>query len=115
MSYFPNPKIGGIAQMTEYANALSLVIDQVNTYHPLWTAGVVAGLLDGWTFTAGVDGSYTAVANLGGGLVRVTTAAPHGLAAGRVVALTSSSVAGYQPPNPTVFVVKTSTTPPPST
>ena len=105
MSYVPNLSTGGVAQMTEYANALSLVIDQVNTYHPLWTAGVVAGLLDGWTFSAGLDGSYTAVANLGGGQVRVTTAAPHGMAAGRIVALTSSSVAGYQPPNPTVFKV----------
>jgi hypothetical protein len=106
MSYFPNPTAGGVGGMFEYENAVSMGIDQVNTYHPLWTAGMVAGTLDGWTFTAGLDGSFTAVASIGGGQIRVTTSAPHGMVAGEIVALTSASVAGYRPPNPTIFVIQ---------
>lgn len=105
MSYFPNPAIGGIGGMYEYENAVVMGIDQANTYHPLWTAGVVAGVLDGWTFTAGSSGTFTAVTDLGGGQMRFTTGAPHGLSNGRVIAITSASVAGYQPPNATVFVI----------
>ena len=106
MSYVPNPAIGGIAGMFEYQNAVAMGIDQINTYHPFWTSGVVAGSLDGWTFLAGTSGSFTAVANLGGGLIRITTSAPHGMVAGQIVCLTSASVAGYQPPNPTIFVIQ---------
>jgi hypothetical protein len=106
MSYVPNPTIGGLGEMTETNNAVTMGIDQVNTWHPLWTSGVVAGLLDGWTFLAGVSGSFTSVANAGGGQITVTTSAPHGMLAGQVVTLTSASVAGYQPPNPTIFVIQ---------
>jgi|ERR1700690_96941 len=105
MSYFLNPALGGIGGMFEYENAVSMGIDQVNTYHPMWTSGVVVGTIDGWTFTTGADGSFTSVANLGGGRMRFTTSAPHGLANGRIVAITSASVAGYQPPNPTIFAI----------
>lgn len=105
MSYFPNPALGGIGGMYEYENAISMGIDQQNTYHPFWTAGVVAGTIDGWTFTAGAAGTFTAVADLGGGQMRFTTGALHGLANGRYIAITSASVAGYQPPNPTMFKI----------
>jgi len=91
--------------MFEYENASSMGIDQVDTYHPMWTAGVVAGTLDGWTFTAGADGTFTSVANAGGGQLQFTTSAPHGMSAGQVVAITASSVAGYRPPNPVSFVI----------
>jgi len=109
MSYLQNPAVGGVAGMFEYENATSMGIDQIDTYHPLWTAGVVAGSLEGWTFTAGADGAFTAVANAGGGQIQVTTSAPHGMVAGQVVAITSASVAGYRPPNPTVFVIQSVT------
>jgi hypothetical protein len=105
VGYFPNPAIGGVGGMYEYANATVMGIDQANTYHPLWTAGVVAGTLDGWAFAAGVSGTFTAVADLGGGRMRITTGAPHGLTNGRVVFLTSASVAGYRPPNATAFII----------
>lgn len=91
--------------MYEYENVASMGIDQVDTYHPMWTSGVVAGTLDGWTFTAGADGTFTSVADAGGGQLQFTTSAPHGMVAGQVVAVTSSSVAGYRPPNPTSFVI----------
>jgi len=45
MSYIPNPATGGVGGMFEYANAAVMGIDQVNTYHPFWTSGVVAGTL----------------------------------------------------------------------
>jgi len=106
MSYLPNPANGGVGGMTEYENATVMGIDQVNTYHPMWTAGVIAGTLDGWTFLAGTSGSFTSVANAGGGQIQITTSAPHGMVAGQIVALTSASVAGYQPPNPTIFVIQ---------
>ena len=91
--------------MYEYQNAVPMGIDQVNTYHPMWTSGVVAGTLDGWTFLAGTSGNFTAVANAGSGQLQVTTSAPHGMSAGQIVALTSASDAGYQPPNPTIFKI----------
>lgn len=106
MSYFQNPAIGGVGGMYEYNNAVAMGIDQANTYHPFWTAGVVAGLLDGFTFLAGVSGNFTSVSNAGGGQIQVTTSAPHGMVAGQVVCLTSASVAGYQPPNPTCFIIQ---------
>lgn len=43
MSYFPNLALGGVGGMYEYENATVMGIDQTNTYHPLWTAGVVVG------------------------------------------------------------------------
>ena len=106
MSYIPNPSIGGLAGMLETNNGVVMGIDQVNTYHPFWTSGVVTGTVDGWTFLAGVSGSYTSVTNLGAGLIRFTTSAPHGMSAGQVVTITSASVAGYQPPNPVIFVIQ---------
>ena len=109
MSYFPNPALGGVGGMFEYENAVSMGIDQVNTYHPMWTSGVVAGTLDGWTFLAGLDGTFTSVTNPGGGQVTFNTPAPHGMVAGQVVAITGASVAGYQPPNPTIFVIQSTT------
>ena len=109
MSYFPNPALGGIGGMFEYENAISMGIDQVNTYHPMWTSGVVAGTLDGWTFLAGLDGTFTSVTNPGGGQVTFNTPAPHGMVAGQIVAITGASVAGYQPPNPTIFVIQSTT------
>jgi len=99
MSYFPNPAIGGVGEMTEYDNAVSLAIDTTNVYHSLYNVLLIAGTLDGWTFAAGISGAYTAIADLGvvGGVnqVRLTTAAPHTLAAGQMLDLTSASVAGY--------------------
>ena len=95
--------------MFEYANAVAMGIDQINTYHPFWTAGVVAGTLDGWTFLAGTDGTFTSVTNPGGGQVTFNTPAPHGMVAGQVVAITGASVAGYQPPNATLFVIQSVT------
>jgi hypothetical protein len=106
MSFIPYPSIGGITGMFEYNNATVMGIDQINTYHPFWTAGVIAGTLDGWTFLAGVSGGFTAVANIGGGQIRFTTSAPHGMLAGQIVTITSASVAGYQPPNPQIFVIQ---------
>jgi hypothetical protein len=100
--------ISGVSGMFEYQNAVVMGIDQVNTYHPFWTAGVVAGSLDGWTFTAGLDGTFSAVANAGGGQIEITIGA-HSLVAGQIFALTSASVAGYRPPNPTVFVIQSVT------
>jgi hypothetical protein len=106
MSFIPYPVTGGIGGMFEYSNAVAMGIDQANTYHPFWTSGVQAGTLDGRSFTAGLNGAFTAVANLGGGQIRITTSAPHTMLAGQIVALTSASVAGYQPPNPTIFVIQ---------
>ena len=106
MSYVPYPSLGGIAGMYEYENGTVMGIDQENTYHPFWTAGVVAGVLDGWTFLAGVSGSFTSVANAGGGQLQFTTSAPHGMLAGQIVTITSASVAGYRPPNPQIFVIQ---------
>ena len=91
--------------MYEYQNAASMGIDQANTYHPFWTSGVVAGTLDGFTFSAGQSGTFTAVANAGGGQVQVTIGA-HSLVAGQPFAITSASVAGYRPPNPQIFVIQ---------
>lgn len=102
----PNPSFQGVGGMYEYQNAISMGIDQVNTYHPMWTSGVVAGALDGWTFLAGTSGTFTSVTNAGGGQLQFTTSAPHGMSAGQVVTITSASVAGYQPPNPTSFVIQ---------
>jgi hypothetical protein len=109
MSYISNPAIGGVAEMFEYENAVVLGIDQVNTYHPINTAGVVAGFLDGWTFLAGVNGTFTSVANAGGGQITVNTSGAHGMLAGQIVALTSASVVGYRPPNPTIFIIQSVT------
>ena len=108
MSYFLNPAIGGIGGMFEYQNAVSMGIDQVNTYHPFWTSGVVAGTLDGWTFTVGTGGTFSAVANAGGGQIQITIGA-HTLVAGQPFAITSASVAGYRPPNPTLFIIQSVT------
>ena len=105
MSYVPYPSLGGIAGMYEYQNAASMGIDQANTYHPFWRSGVVAGTLDGFTFSAGQSGTFTAVANAGGGQVQVTIGA-HSLVAGQPFAITSASVAGYRPPNPQIFVIQ---------
>ena len=105
MSYVPNPAIGGVGGMFEYLNAVVMGIDQVNTYHPFWTSGVVAGTLDGFTFTAGQSGTFSAVANAGGGQIQITIGA-HTLVAGMPFAITSASVAGYQPPNPTLFIIQ---------
>lgn len=108
MSYIRYPSIGGVGGMFEYQNAVSMGIDQVNTYHPFWTAGVVAGTLDGWTFTAGQSGTFSAVANAGGGQIQITLGA-HTLVAGQPFAITSATVAGYQPPNPTLFIIQSVT------
>jgi hypothetical protein len=108
MSYIPNPATSCVGGMFEYANAVAMGIDQVNTYHPFWTAGVVAGTLDGWTFTAGQSGNFSAVANAGGGQVQITLGA-HTLVAGQPFAITSASVAGYRPPNPTLFIIQSVT------
>lgn len=105
MSYLPNPATNGIAGMFEYQNAVAMGIDQASTYHPFWTSGVVAGTLDGWTFTAGQSGTFSAVSNPGGGLIRLTIGA-HTLTAGMPFAITSASVAGYRPPNPTLFIIQ---------
>lgn len=94
--------------MFEYANAVAMGIDQANTYHPFWTSGVQAGTLDGWTFTAGQSGTFTSVANAGGGQITLTLGA-HTLVAGQPFAITSASVAGYQPPNPTLFIIQSVT------
>ena len=109
MSYIPNPATGGVGGMFEYSNAVAMGIDQANTYHPFWTSGVVAGTLDGFTFLAGVSGAFTSVANAGGGQITVNTSGAHGMVAGQVVCITSASVAGYQPPNPTIFVIQSVT------
>ena len=108
MSYIPNPATGGVGGMFEYANAVAMGIDQVNTYHPFWTAGVVAGTLDGWTFTAGQSGTFSAVANAGGGQIQITLGA-HTLVAGQPFAITSASDAGYRPPNVTLFIIQSVT------
>ena len=50
MSYFPNPAIGGVAEMTEYENAVLTGFDQTNTYHPVVDAAVSGSTLDGWTY-----------------------------------------------------------------
>ena len=106
LAYQPNVTVGGVGEMYEYANATPLVIDQVNTYHPIWTASVTAGVLDGFTFVAGVDSTYSAVTNPGGGQISFTVPAGHGMVAGQIFCVTSASVAGYRPPNPTIFVVQ---------
>jgi hypothetical protein len=109
MSFIPNSAVSGVGGMFEYQNAVSMGIDQINTYHPFWTSGVVAGVLDGWTFQAGLDGTFTSVVNAGGGQITFNTPTPHGMVAGMIVAITGASVAGYQPPNPTIFVVQSVT------
>jgi hypothetical protein len=109
MSYTPNPAVNGVGEMSEYENAISLNITQTNTYNPIFTAGVVAGFLDGWTFVAGTGGAFTSVANAGGGQITFNTSGAHGMVAGQVVAITLSSVAGYRPPNPTIFVIQSVT------
>lgn len=109
MSFIPYPSTGGVGGMFEYLNAVSMGIDQINTYHPFWTAGVVAGTLDGWTFLTGADGTFTSVANAGGGQITFNTPVAHGMVAGQIVAITGASVAGYQPPNPTLFVIQSVT------
>jgi hypothetical protein len=85
--------------MTEYDNAQPLVIDNQNVYHALFNTLLVAGYLDGWTFSPGLSGAFSAIANLGnvGGVnqVRLTTTAPHTCVAGQILNLTSSTVAGY--------------------
>ena len=85
--------------MYEYNNSNVLAIDTVNVYHSIFTASMTAGDLDGWTFSAGQSGAFSAIADLGnvGGVnqVRLTTAAPHTVVAGNMINLTSSSVAGY--------------------
>ena len=108
MAYIPYPSTGGVGGMFEYENATVMGIDQVNTYHPMWTAGVGAGVLDGWTFTAGQSGTFSAVANAGGGQIEITIGA-HTLVAGQPFAITSASVAGYRPPNPTIFIIQSVT------
>jgi hypothetical protein len=108
MSFIPYPATGGVAGMYEYQNAVVMGIDQVNTYHPFWTSGVVAGALDGWAFVAGQSGTFSAVANAGSGQIQVTIGA-HSLVAGQPFAITSASVAGYQPPNPTLFIIQSVT------
>lgn len=86
-------------EMYEYDNASTLAIDTTDTYHALFNASLTGGDLNGWTFSAGTSGTFTAVADLGvvGGVnqVRFTTGAAHTLVAGQTVNLTSSSVAGY--------------------
>jgi hypothetical protein len=84
-------------EMYEYDNATVLGIDTTNVYHPLFNTALVTGYLDGWTFSAGAAGTFTAIADLGGSpnQVRVTTAAPHTMTAGMIVSLTGSTVAGY--------------------
>ena len=109
MAYIPNPAINGVGEMSEYENAIVLGIAQVNTYVPINTAGVTAGFLDGWTFLAGTNGTFTSVTNPGGGQVTFNTSGAHGMLAGQVVAITLSSVAGYRPPNPTIFIIQSVT------
>ena len=111
MSYFPisgvNPVSGGWSEMWESGNAVALGLAQDSTYTPVADAAVsTAGLLHGWTYLAGAKGSFVSVGNPGGGQITVNTAAPHGMLAGQIVYLTSSSAAGYQPPNPTIFVIQ---------
>lgn len=108
MSYLPYPSIGGVAGMYEYANAVVMGIDQANTYHPFWTSGVVAGTLDGWTFTAGQSGTFSAVASASGGQIEITLGA-HTLVAGQPFTITSATDAGYRPPNPTLFIIQSVT------
>ena len=109
MSYFPNPAIGGLAEMTEYENAVLTGFDQTNTYHPVVDAAVSGSTLDGWTYLGSASGTYTTVANAGGGQITFGGATGHGMVAGQVVFITSSSVAGYQPPNPTIFIIQSVT------
>jgi hypothetical protein len=109
MSYTQNPSIKGVGEMTEYGNAVVIGVAQVNTYNPVHTVGVVAGELDGFTFLAGTDGTYTSIANAGGGQITVNTTGAHGMVAGQVVVLTSATDVGYQPPNPTWFVIQSVT------
>ena len=94
MSYFPNPAIGGVAEMTEYENAVLTGFDQTNTYHPVVDAAVSGSTLDGWTYLGSASGTYTTVANAGGGQITFGGATGHGMLAGQVVFITSSSVAG---------------------
>jgi hypothetical protein len=109
VAYVPYPSTGGTAAMWEFNNGVLATYDQVNTPHPIIDAAVAAEMLSGWTFVGPLSGNYTAVANAGGGQVTIT-AAGHGMSAGDVVYLTSSSVAGYSVPNPTIFVVQSVTT-----
>jgi predicted RecA/RadA family phage recombinase len=105
----PNPTFNGIGQMGEYENSVSTGIDQVNTYHPLIDALISGTFLNGWTFLGPASGTFTSVANAGGGQITVNTPVAHGMLAGQIVFLTSSSVAGYRPPNPIIFIIQSVT------
>ena len=109
MSYTPNPSIGGTAVMSEFNNGVLATFDQVSTPHPLIDALISASQLDGWAFQSPLNGTYSSVSNAGGGQITVNTVGAHGMLAGNIVFLSSASVAGYQPPNPTVFVIQSVT------
>ena len=76
------------AEMYAYENATATVIEEKDIYHAVSGSGIGTGLVNGWTYQAGVKGSIASVANWDGevgGTVKVTTSAAHNLTTGDII------------------------------
>jgi len=71
-------------------NSTVSVIDTQNIYHPLFGVCSV-GLTNQFTFVSGEENNITAVANGGGGTIKVTTANPHGYSANDYVTIVGTT------------------------
>jgi hypothetical protein len=78
-----------LAEMYTYENTNLTTIGTQNVYHAIAGSGVIAGLLNGFTFVAGKQGTIASVANYNGtvaGTILITDVA-HGLLTGDIITI----------------------------
>jgi hypothetical protein len=76
--------------MYAYENASAITIEEANVYHALGVSGILTGLCNGFTFTAGVTGAIASVADYSGtvaGTIKITVTAGHNLTTGDIVTI----------------------------
>lgn len=81
-----------------YDASVTIAAETVGKYLAVQAGGtIVAGLLSGWTFTAGrvVDADITSEDNIGGGVLGITCSGNHGLTTGDIVSLTKTNNTGH--------------------
>lgn len=81
-----------IAEMSIIEDGAQITIDESGTWHLLFASSLWStGDVENWTYSDGSTSTITVYEDRGGGVVRVTTSAAHGLVAGDVISITNST------------------------
>jgi hypothetical protein len=81
-------------EMYAYENATAIVIGQANVYHAIAYSGIITGIVNKTTFTAGVVGAIASVSDYSAtvaGTILVTVTAGHNLTSGDIIAIHSTT------------------------